>query len=57
MFFAEKIIVKKLQEASQRDTEIEPTRKQVDQNAEVWRCLMSADETLFFLPKAILLII
>lgn len=41
-------MLKELQEANQRDTEIEPAKKQVDQNAEVWRYLMSADENLFF---------
>ena len=41
-------MLKELQEANQRDTEIEPAKKQVDQNAEVWRYLMSADDTLFF---------
>lgn len=41
-------MLKELQEANQRDIEINPAQKQVDQNAEVWRYLISTDENLFF---------
>lgn len=41
-------MIKELQEANQRDIEIDPAKKQVDQNAEVWRYLISTDENLFF---------
>lgn len=44
-----RLMLKELQEANQKDIEIEPVKKQVDQNAEVWRYLMSADENLFFI--------
>lgn len=43
-----RLMIKELQEANQRDSEIDPARKQVDQNAEVWRYLISADQNLFF---------
>ena len=32
-------MLKELQEANQREIEIDPAKKQVDQNAEVWRYL------------------
>ena len=41
-------MLKELQEANQREIEIDPAKKQVDQNAEVWRYLISTDENLFF---------
>lgn len=41
-------MLKKLQEANQRDIEVNSAKKQVDQNAEVWRYLISTDEDLFF---------
>lgn len=41
-------MLKELQEANQKGAEVIPAKKQVDQNAEVWRYLISADETLFF---------
>lgn len=41
-------MLKELQEANQRDNEIVPAKRQVDQNAEVWRYLISTDENLFF---------
>ena len=41
-------MLKELQEANQRNSEIVPAKKQIDQNAEVWRYLTSADENLFF---------
>ena len=41
-------MLKELQESNQRGAEMEPAKKQVDQKAEVWRYLMSADENLFF---------
>ena len=44
-----RLMLKELQEANQKDIEIEPVKKQVNQNAEVWRYLMSADENLFFI--------
>lgn len=43
-----RLMLKELQEANQRDIEREPGKKQVDQNAEVWRYLISTDENLFF---------
>ncbi|MGN1183992.1 MAG: hypothetical protein ACI4R7_02065 [Oliverpabstia sp.] len=41
-------MLKELQEANQQDIEINPSIKQVDQNAEVWRYLISSDDSLFF---------
>lgn len=41
-------MLKELQEANQRDVEVNPDQKQVDQNATVWRYLISTDENLFF---------
>ena len=41
-------MLKELQEANQRESEIDSAKKQVDQNAEVWRYLISIDENLFF---------
>lgn len=43
-----RLMIKELQESNQKDTEIDPNKKQVDQNAEVWRYLISTDENLFF---------
>lgn len=43
-----RLMIKELQEANQRDIEIDPAKKQADQNAEVWRYLISTDENLFF---------
>ena len=42
-------MMKELQEANQRDKEVDPSVKQIDQNAEVWRYLMDNDDSLFFL--------
>ena len=41
-------MMKELQEANQRDKEVDPSVKQIDQNAEVWRYLMDNDDSLFF---------
>lgn len=41
-------MLKELQEANQKETEAMPSKKQVDQKAEVWRYLISRDEDLFF---------
>lgn len=43
-----RLMIKELQESNQKDAEIDPNKKQVDQNAEVWRYLISTDEKLFF---------
>lgn len=43
-----KAMLKEIQEANQRIEEINPSNKQIDQNAEVWRYLISTDENLFF---------
>lgn len=43
-----RLLIKELQEANQKNEEINPQVRQVDQNAEVWRYLMSADGELFF---------
>ena len=43
-----RLMIKELQESNQKDAEIDPNKKQVDQNAEVWRYLTSTDENLFF---------
>ena len=43
-----RLLIKELQEANQNNDEVNPKIKQVDQNAEVWRYLMSADSELFF---------
>lgn len=43
-----RLLIKELQEANQRDEEVNPEVKQVDQNAEVWRYLISTDGELFF---------
>lgn len=43
-----RLMIKELQESNQKDAEIDPNKKQVDQNAEVWRYLISTDENLFF---------
>ena len=44
-----RLMIKELQEANQKDVEINPDKRQVDQNAEVWRYLISTDENLFFI--------
>lgn len=41
-------MLKELQEAGQQTAEIDTSNKQIDQNAEVWRYLISTDEQLFF---------
>lgn len=41
-------MIKELQEANQQGKEVKPEIKQVDQNAEVWRYLISTDDELFF---------
>lgn len=41
-------MIKELQEANQRDIEINPAKKQVDQNAEVWRYLISTETVSSF---------
>lgn len=43
-----RLLIKELQEANQRDEEVNLEVKQVDQNAEVWRYLISTDGELFF---------
>ena len=43
-----RLMIKELQESNQKDAEIDPNKKQVDQNAEVWRYLISTDENFFF---------
>lgn len=43
-----KAMLKEIQEANQRIEEVNPSNKQIDQNAEVWRYLISTDENLFF---------
>ena len=41
-------LLKELQESNQKTPEINPSNKQIDQNAEVWRYLISTDDQLFF---------
>lgn len=41
-------MLKEIQEANQQKQEINPSIKQVDQNAEVWRYLIATDDSLFF---------
>lgn len=41
-------LLKELQESNQSDEEVNPSNKQIDQHAEVWRYLMTADCELFF---------
>ena len=43
-----RLLMKELQEVNQIDDEINPQNKQADQNAEVWRYLISTDEQLYF---------
>lgn len=44
-----RLLLKEFQEANQRDSErINPSEKQTDQNAEVWRYLISTDNDLYF---------
>lgn len=43
-----RLLMKELQEANQIDDEVNPQNKQADQNAEVWRYLISTDEQLYF---------
>ncbi len=43
-----RLLLKELQEANQKTLEIDTSRKQIDQNAEVWRYLISTDDELFF---------
>lgn len=43
-----RLMLKELQEANQKELEVNPENKQVDQKAEVWRYLISTDENLFF---------
>ena len=43
-----RLLIKELQEANQRAEEVKTTAKQIDQNAEVWRYLISTDGELFF---------
>lgn len=43
-----RLLLKELQEANQQDNERIGNEKQVDQNAEVWRYLLSTDEDLYF---------
>lgn len=44
-----RLLLKEFQEANQRDFErINPSEKQTDQNAEVWRYLISTDNDLYF---------
>ena len=46
-----RLMIKELQESNQKDAEIDPNKKQVDQNAEVWRYLISKNENLFFFRR------
>lgn len=48
-------LIKELQESNQRNDEVNPQIKQVDQNAEVWRYLMSADGELFSSARILLI--
>lgn len=44
-----RLLLKEFQEANQRDSErINPSEKQTDQNAAVWRYLISTDNDLYF---------
>ena len=43
-----RFLLKELQEVNQSCDEINPQNKQADQNAEVWRYLISTDEQLYF---------
>ncbi|MFR6081034.1 MAG: hypothetical protein ACLUIF_04285 [Roseburia sp.] len=43
-----RLLLKELQEANQKTLEIDTSKKQIDQNAEVWRYLISTDDELFF---------
>ncbi len=43
-----RLLLKELQEANQAISEIDTSNKQIDQNAEVWRYLISTDDQLFF---------
>ena len=42
-------MLKELQEVNQQDREINPSIKQIDQNTEVWRYLISSDDSLYFI--------
>ena len=41
-------LLKELQEANQQGAEIDTNNKQIDQNADVWRYLISLDNQLYF---------
>lgn len=44
-----RLLLKEIQEADQRDFErVNPSEKQTDQNADVWRYLISTDNDLYF---------
>lgn len=43
-----RLLIKELQKANQQNEEVIKNNKQVDDNAEVWRYLMSTDGELFF---------
>lgn len=43
-----RLLLKELQEANQQGKEIDPSNKQIDQNADVWRYLISTDDELYF---------
>lgn len=43
-----RLLLKELQEANQQDVEIDMSNKQIDQNADVWRYLISTDDHLYF---------
>ena len=43
-----RLLFKELQEANQQDIEINTSNKQIDQNADVWRYLISTDNQLYF---------
>lgn len=43
-----RFLIKELQEANQIGDEVNSQNRQVDQNAEVWRYLISTDEQLYF---------
>ncbi len=43
-----RVLLKELQEANQVDEEINSSNKQIDNKAQVWRYLMSADGELYF---------
>lgn len=43
-----RLLLKEFQEANQQDKEVDTSNKQIDQNADVWRYLISTDNELYF---------